>query len=214
MYKLTTVKSHDCLLYERMSRGWAQNNFLDSGLIGQRNFWLIIKPRFWVVKTLNKNYPMRVSKPKLSFTWSIVTAHCLKGGLMENFTKDSLWTLFWHQTQNREHCMWQMLLASGKSDAETGKNLSMQLTEHKWSPRNGEVNNHIAENHFLCRWTIKSTGTLQHAIRILRTTITKENGLGLPVLLVFSTYQTSLTVPLMKLSRLERIKAHIINKKH
>ena len=62
MYKLTTVKSHDCLLYERMSR--AQNNFLDSGLIGKRNFWLIIKPRFWVVKTLNKNYPMRVSKPK------------------------------------------------------------------------------------------------------------------------------------------------------
>ena len=42
MYKLTTVKSHDCLLYERMSRGSAQNNFLDSGLIGQRNFWLII----------------------------------------------------------------------------------------------------------------------------------------------------------------------------
>ena len=34
MYKLTTVKSHDSLLYERMSRGWAQNNFLDSGLIG------------------------------------------------------------------------------------------------------------------------------------------------------------------------------------
>ena len=54
----------------------------------------------------------------------------------------------------------------------------------------------------------------QHAIRILQTTKTEENGLGLPVLLVLSTYQTSLTVPLMKLSRLERIEGHIINTKH
>ena len=62
--------------------------------------------------------------------------------------------------------MWQTLLVIGKSDSqatyivETGKNLTMQLTEHTWAPRNGEVNNHIADNHYLYRWTIKSTGTL------------------------------------------------------
>ena len=30
---------------------------------------------------------------------------------------------------------------------ETGRNLSMRLTEHKRAPRNGDVNNHIAEHH-------------------------------------------------------------------
>ena len=30
---------------------------------------------------------------------------------------------------------------------ETGGNLSMRLTEHKWASRNGDVNNHIAEHH-------------------------------------------------------------------
>ena len=31
---------------------------------------------------------------------------------------------------------------------ETGRNLSTQLTKHKWATRNGDVNNHIAEYHF------------------------------------------------------------------
>ena len=76
--------------------------------------------------------------------------------------------------------MWQTLLVISKSDGhatyivETGKNLTMQLTEHKWVPRNGEVNNHIADNHYLYRWTIKSTGTLQHAVRILQTNNQRE----------------------------------------
>ena len=29
---------------------------------------------------------------------------------------------------------------------ETGRNLSTQLSEHKWVTRNGDVNNHIAEH--------------------------------------------------------------------
>ena len=30
---------------------------------------------------------------------------------------------------------------------ETGRNLSVQLTEHKQATRNGDINNHIAEHH-------------------------------------------------------------------
>lgn len=162
--------------------------------------------------------------PKLSFTWSShfrLFKRWLNGQTLPKIHDCSIWPLFGHQTQNREHCMIVANITSnwekwwpGHLIVEISKNLSMQLTEHKWAPRNGEVNNHIAENHYLYRRTIKSTGTLQHAISILQTTMTKENGLGLPVLLVFSTYQTSLTVPLMKLSRLGRIVGHIISTKH
>ena len=42
---------------------------------------------------------------------------------------------------------------------ETGRNLSMRLTEHKRVTSNGDVNNHIAEHHF----HIKLTGSLRHA---------------------------------------------------
>ena len=52
---------------------------------------------------------------------------------------------------------------------ETGRNLNTRLTEHKRATRNGDIKNNIAEHHF---WrNSKSTGTLQHALHILQTTI-------------------------------------------
>ena len=30
---------------------------------------------------------------------------------------------------------------------ETGRNLNIRLTEHKWVTKNGDVNNYIAEHH-------------------------------------------------------------------
>ena len=37
---------------------------------------------------------------------------------------------------------------------ETGRNLKTRLTEHKWAMRNGDVNNHIAERHWLTNHNI------------------------------------------------------------
>ena len=41
----------------------------------------------------------------------------------------------------------QMLRLPGYLHGETSRNLSTRLTKHKQAMRNGDVNNHIAENH-------------------------------------------------------------------
>ena len=49
---------------------------------------------------------------------------------------------------------------------ETGRNLSTQLTEHKRATRNGDVNNHIAEQHLRTKhqidWDSATCITLQY----------------------------------------------------
>ena len=55
---------------------------------------------------------------------------------------------------------------------ETGRNLSMQQTEHKRATRNGDVNNHIAEHHLQTKHLGRNmTGTLWHVLHALQTTI-------------------------------------------
>ena len=51
---------------------------------------------------------------------------------------------------------------------ETGRNLNVRLTEHRRATRNGDINNHIAEQ------TTESTGTLLNALPTVRTTINES----------------------------------------
>ena len=52
---------------------------------------------------------------------------------------------------------------------KTGRNLSMRLTEHKRTTRNGDVINHIAEHHLQTKHQIDCDSA--NILRILQTTI-------------------------------------------